>query len=116
LAETYKGQGQAGGAGMNAQQMIQNLFGQTKFGAESKSSLGQILGAGDMSTQIRTLFNMAKDATNVGLNPLAARGYQSALAQAGDRFGEAMLSRSGTDTGPQNPSAWIKANMPWLAL
>lgn len=117
LAQTYTGQGTAGGQRFNAQQLLQNLFGQDKFGADAKSSLGQILGAGDMSTQIRTLYNMAKDATNVGMNPLAARGYQAALAQAGDRFGEAMLGRDGTDTTtPSNPAAWMKQQYPWLAL
>lgn len=115
LAQTYQGQGTPGGERFNAQELIQNLFGQTKFGADSKTSLGQILGAGDMSTQIRTLYNLARDASNVGMNPLAARGYQSALAQAGDRYGEAMLSTDGT-TGAQNPSQWLKEKMPWLTL
>lgn len=115
LAQTFGQQGTAGGQRFNAQTLLQNLFSQDKFGADAKSSLGQILGAGDMSTQIRTLYNMAKDASNVGMNPLAARGYQAALAQAGDRYGDAMLSTDGT-TGAQNPAAWLKQQMPWLAM
>lgn len=115
LANSYQNLGSQGGQRFDAKQLLGALFGQEKFGSDSQNTLGQILGAGDMSTQIRTLFNMARDASNVGLNPLAARGYQSALAQAGDRYGDAMLGSNGT-TGPQNPAAWIKANMPWLTL
>ena len=115
LAGTYKEQGTAGGQRFNAQDLLGKLFGQQKFGAESKNTLGQILGAGDMSTQVRTLYNLARDASNIGMNPLAARGYQSALAQAGDRYGEAALSSGGTDP-IKNPSAWIAENMPWLTL
>lgn len=115
LADTYGQQGTVGGSRFSAPELLGALFGQQKFGAESENTLGQILGAGDMSTQVRTLYNMARDASNVGMNPLAARGYQAALAQAGDAYGRHMLSDSGTD-GPQNPSAWIAANMPWLGM
>jgi hypothetical protein len=114
LNETYKGQGQVGGSRFSAQQLLGSLFGQDKFGADSKNTLGQILGAGDMSTQIRTLYNMAKDASNVSLNPLAARGYQSALAQAGDRYGDAMMKAGASET--MNPSEWMRQNAPWLAI
>jgi hypothetical protein len=114
LNETYQGQGQVGGNRFSAQQLLGSLFGQDKFGADSKNTLGQILGAGDMSTQIRTLYNMAKDASNVSLNPLAARGYQSALAQAGDRYGDAMMKAGASET--MNPSEWMRQNAPWLAI
>lgn len=115
LGSMFKEQGTKGGERLNAQTMLQNLFGQQKFGADSTSSLGQILGAGDLSTQIRTLYNLARDASNVGMNPLAARGYQSALAQAGDRYGQQMLGTDGT-VAAQNPSAWIRENFPFLAM
>ncbi len=112
LAETYKQQGTAGGRGFNAKELLGTLFSQQEFGADSKNTLGQVLGAGDMSTQIRTLFNMARDASNVGMNPLAARGYQSALAQAGDKYGVEQMQTGAGAT--MNPSAWIAKNAPWL--
>lgn len=116
LANVYQQQGTVGGADFDVAGLLQTIFDQEKFGADAENTLGQILGAGDMSTQIRTLYNMARDATNVAMNPLAARGYQAALAQAGDRYGQEMLKTEGGAEGPQNPAAWIAENMPWLAV
>ena len=115
LAGMYGEQGKVGGTGFDTKAMLNNLFGQTKFGADSENTLGQILGAGDMSTQIRTLYNMLRDTSNVGMNPLAARGYQSAVAQAGDRYGTAMMSQDAGAEGAKNPAQWLAENMPWLA-
>lgn len=113
LANMYGGMGEPGGAAFSAPDLISTLFGQTQFGADAENTLGQILGAGDMSTQVRTLFNMLRDVSNVGMNPLAARGYQAAIAQAGDRYGNAQM-KAGEDT-TMNPSEWIAQNLPWLA-
>jgi hypothetical protein len=113
LANMYSNMGTPGGQAFNANNLIRTLFGQTKFGAESDNTLGQILGAGDMSTQVRTLFNMLRDASNVGMNPLAARGYQSAVAQAGDAYGNAQMKSPADAT--MNPTAWIAQNFPQLA-
>lgn len=113
LANMYEQQGTRGGQTFDANQLIKTLFGQTEFGADSQNSLGQILGAGDMSTQIRTLFNMARDVSGAAMNPLAARGYQSAIAQAGDKYGNEQMKAGATET--MNPSQWIAENMPWLA-
>lgn len=117
LADVYGQQGKVGGTDFDARQLLGALFGQTAYGADAQNTLGQILGAGDMSTQIRTLYNMARDVSNVGMNPLAARGYQAALAQAGDRYGNVQMGTGGEEQeGPQNPAAWIAANLPWLAM
>lgn len=113
MDEFYRNLGTPGGQAIDTQALISTLFGQEKFGADSENTLGQILGAGDMSTQVRTLFNMLRDASNVGMNPLAARGYQSAIAQAGDRYGNAQM-KAGADS-TMNPTQWIAQNMPWLA-
>jgi hypothetical protein len=113
LADMYGNMGRPGGAAFSAPDLIATLFGQTEFGADSQNTLGQILGAGDMSTQVRTLFNMLRDVSNVGMNPLAARGYQAAIAQAGDRYGNAMMSSDENTT--MNPTQFIAENMPWLA-
>lgn len=116
LAGVYGNQARRGGQDFDANQLIQTLFGQTKFGDQSQNTLGQILGAGDMATQVRTLFNMVRDASNVGMNPLAARGYQAAIAQAGDRYGNAaMRDTAGTGASAMNPTQWIAQNAPWLA-
>lgn len=113
MDEFYRNMGSPGGQGIDTQGLINTLFGQDKFGADSQNTLGQILGAGDMSTQVRTLFNMLRDVSNAGMNPLAARGYQAAIAQAGDRYGNAMLKSDAETT--KNPSQWIAETMPWLA-
>jgi hypothetical protein len=113
LANLYGGMGTPGGATLDAGSLISTIFGQDKVGADASNTLGQILGAGDMSTQVRTLFNMLRDVSNAGMNPLAARGYQAAIAQAGDRYGNAQMKAGGDDT--MSPGAWISANMPWLA-
>lgn len=103
LADLYKSLGTKGGRGFSGKELLQSLF--NPVGAEAgsgstapNSALYNILTAGDGATQMRTLFNMARDATNVGLNPLAARGYQSALARAGDQaMNQQMNASSGAD-------------------
>jgi hypothetical protein len=113
MNEFYKEMGTPGGQNIDTNALIGTLFGQNAFGADSQNTLGQILGAGDMSTQVRTLFNMLRDVSNAGMNPLAARGYQAAVAQAGDRYGNAQM-KAGADS-TMNPTQWISQNMPWLA-
>lgn len=113
LANLYGGMGTPGGATVDAGSLISTIFGQEKVGADATSSLGQVLGAGDMGTQVRTLFNMLRDVSNIGMNPLAARGYQAAIAQAGDRYGNQQMKAGAEDT--MSPSVWIANNMPWLA-
>ena len=117
LENIYKQQATPGGKDFDAAGMISTLFGQDKMGAESDNTLGQILGAGDMGTQVRTLFNMLREVSNVGMNPLAARGYQSAVAQAGDMYGNAQMKADATEDGgaSMSPNAWIAKNLPWLA-
>lgn len=114
MADLYKNLGTPGGKGFDAKGMIDAVFGTTKTGADATSSLGQILGAGDMGQQIRTLFNLLRDVSGVGMNPLAASGYQSALAQAGDRYGLAQMKAPAGQT--MTPVEWIAKNMPTLAL
>jgi hypothetical protein len=110
LANLYKELGTPGGKGISAGDLIRSIFGEG--GAGDKTSLGQILGTGDQGTQVRTLFNLLRDASNAGMNPLAARGYQGAVARAGDRYGAAQL-RAGEDTS-QSFQEWANENAPWL--
>jgi hypothetical protein len=116
LKNMYEQQGSVGGATLNSTKLLKTLFGQEGLGADSENSLGQILGAGDMGTQIRTLFNMAREVSNGTMNPLAARGYQSAIAQAGDRYGNAQMKTDLAENGGASlsPSQWIAQQMPWL--
>jgi len=84
LHDLYASLGRVGGRTFDAQEMLRNIFSaRTREG--SMSPLGAMLTAGDASTQMRTLFNLLRDVTNVGMNPLASRAYQAALARAGDR-------------------------------
>lgn len=116
LAGMFGAQGQVGGNRFRANDLAQSVFGQNEFGADAETALGQILGAGDASTQMRTLYNLLRDASNVGMNPLAARGYQESIRQANDRYGEQLLSADGTNGGIQNPVSWIREFAPWLNL
>lgn len=113
MADLYKNMGTPGGKGFDARGMIDAIFSQ-QTGEKANTSLGQILSAGDMGQQIRTLFNLLRDVSSVGMNPLAARGYQAALAQAGDRYGNAQMSAPANQT--QSIVEWINKNTPGLAL
>lgn len=90
LNNLYSSLGSVGGRGFNAGELLGRLFNPVNT-KDTQSSLYNILTAGDASTQMRTLFNMVRDASNVGMNPLAARGYQAALSNAGDSALNAML-------------------------
>ncbi|HWV22988.1 MAG TPA: hypothetical protein VNZ58_02270, partial [Thermomicrobiales bacterium] len=109
LNELYSGLGTAGGQGINARQLLANIF-----GAGSDSTLGQVMSAGDMSQQTRTLYNLIRDATNMGLNPLAASGYQSATARALDDYGSSMLTKNAGDT--VGPAEYLRQNRPDLMV
>lgn len=110
LQNLYTQLGTSGGQELSAKEMIGNIFGQSEFGADAGSDLGRLLGSGDASTQIRTLFNLLRDVAGSAMNPLAASGYQAALAQAGDRYGNEMLR---TSVGDQpNPVEWMNENVP----
>ena len=113
LQNLYSQLGTSGGQELSAREMIGNIFGQTEFGADAGSDLGRLLGSGDASTQIRTLFNLLRDVAGSAMNPLAASGYQAALAQAGDRYGNAMLRTSVGDQ--QKPGEWMNENVPNIA-
>lgn len=112
LQNLYTQLGTRGGQELSARDMLSNIFGQTEFGENAKSDLGRLLGSGDASTQIRTLFNLLRDVAGSAMNPLAASGYQAALAQAGDSYGNAMLKSDAANT--QNPVEWMNQNRPWL--
>lgn len=105
LASLFKSMGSVGGRTFSAKELLHALFhpkeGSGGDGGEGQSALYNILTAGDGATQMRTIFNMARDASNVGMNPLAARGYQSALARSGDTAINQMM-RTGSATGANN--------------
>lgn len=109
MAELYQNLGTVGGSGFDTRGLLSNIF-----GADETSTLGQILSAGDQNTQVRTLFNLLRDVSNVGMNPLAARGYQAAVAREGDRYGNEMLSTNAGDT--TGPLEWMSRNAPWLTV
>lgn len=112
LADLYQNLGTPGGGGFNSRDLLRNIFGQNT--QDPKTTLGNILVAGDMGQQIRTLFNLARDAAGVSMNPLAASAYQAAIARAGDRYGNAQIGLPADQT--TNMIDYIKKNMPWLAV
>lgn len=87
LAGLYKSMGTVGGRGFSGGELLHSLFNPNTPGAgqTAGSPLYNLLSTGDLSTQMRTLFNLASAVTNVGMNPLAAKGYQGALQRAGDQ-------------------------------
>lgn len=116
MNELYKNLGSPGGQGFNARELLGNIFRQDVTGADSKNALGRMLGAGDMNTQIRTVFNLLRDIAGVSMNPLAASGYQAAIAQAGDRYGNEQLRNQAGGANDQGFVQWLNQNMPNLAV
>lgn len=99
LASLYSSLGSVGGRGFNGAELLNSLFNPGSTGGSS--ALTNTLTAGDSSTQMRTLFNMAKAAAGVGLNPVAASGYEAALQRAGDTALN-MQNKTASGTGANN--------------
>jgi hypothetical protein len=102
LNNLYTSMGTTGGRGFNAGELISRIFNPAGSETGPSSSLYKILTAGDASTQMRTLFNLLRDASNVGMNPLAARGYQAYASRAGDAALNAMLKDNTAGGGANN--------------
>lgn len=123
LQQLYSNLGSQGGAGFNAGNLLRQLFNpdvsstMNQYGQpDRQSSLYNILTAGDSGTQMRTIYNMARDAANVGMNPLAARGYASALSRAGDTaINQNLSSNSGSGTADIPIYELLKRIAPGLA-
>jgi hypothetical protein len=96
LANLYQSLGSVGGRQFSASELLGNLF-----NPRANSSLRKYLETGDASQQMRTLFQFARDASNVGMNPIAARGFQGPPARAGDQALNQML-RSPPNQGANN--------------
>lgn len=103
LANLYQGLGTVGGRGFSGQELLHNVFNPSGPGAgqTAGSPLYNLLTTGDASTQMRTLFNLLRDVTNVGMNPLAAKGYQGALQRAGDQAMN-MAAKENVNSGAAN--------------
>lgn len=116
MADLYQNLGTPGGAGFNAPGMLKNVFGQQFQNGESQTTLGNLLLAGDMGQQIRTLFNLLRDISSAGMNPLASSAYQAAVARAGDRYGNEMIKTKTGEAGDVPMVQWMRQNMPWLTV
>lgn len=113
LEQMYRNLGTAGGGGFNINQLLGNLFAQNA-GEEGDSALNAVLRAGDTNQQARFLYNLIRDATNVGMNPLAAMGYQSATARSMDSWrNDVMKGDSGANL---TPLEWVRRNNPGLVV
>lgn len=104
LNNLYASMGARGGRGFSAGELLGRLFNpRNNPGVPGgQSSLYNILTAGDAGTQMRTLFNMIRDSANVGMNPLAARGYTAAATREGDRVLNAIMNDPLTGGGANN--------------
>lgn len=110
LAQVYGGLGAVGGRSFNSRELLRSIG-----DAREGSALRSALDAGDTSTQVRTLYNLASEAMNAGMNPLAARAQQARLAQGGDRYMNAALkSNAGEGANAMTFDQWIAQNMPGL--
>ena len=101
-----------GGRAFSAQELLGNLFGQTE---KSQSSLANILRGAGQGGQASVLYNLIRDITAVGMNPLAAAGYNSAAQRASDAYNTALIS-SPANQGANNMliTDWIRQNVPGL--
>lgn len=104
LAGLYGQLGQTGGRAFNSRELLNNIF-----NPGQGSALSNILSSGDAGTQIRTLFNLIREATNAGMNPLAARGYQAMTARRGDDYLNNFIgSNSNQGASNQGPADYIR--------
>lgn len=113
MQNLYQNLGSPGGQALSATELLGNIFNEDVSG-DTTSTLGSVLNAGDMNQQVRTLFNMLRDVASTTMNPLAAAGYQSAAARAGDQYGSEMLTRGAGDT--PHIIEWMNQNMPGLTV
>ena len=117
LAGFFKNLGTAGGKGLSISKALGNLFGQNldpESEGGSTTALANILQSGDTNQQANFLYSLIRDATNIGMNPVAAAGYQSAIARSLDQWRNDILKG---DSG-QNAKAldWIRKNNPGLVI
>lgn len=106
LMNLYKQLGSVGGRAFNSRELLNNIY-----NPGPESALSNIEQSGDLSTQVRTLFNLVREASNAGMNPLAARGYQAATARAGDEYLNQMIqSGAGDGAANQGITQWIRQN------
>jgi len=113
LANLYQNLGTAGGQGFDMREMLGNIFGQSVVGKESPNALGQLMGTGGVSEQIKLIYGLLRDASNVGMNPLAARAYQSAIAGAGDEY--ASMAMGTNSAAIPGYAQWLAQKYPHLA-
>ena len=125
MKDLYTQMGTPGGAGLSFGELAGNIFNEdvsggslnTETGAVeggTSSILGRLLNAGDQNQQVRTLFNLLRDISSTTMNPLAAAGYQSAVARAGDMYGASNLTQDAGST--PHILDWMRQNMPGMVV
>ena len=103
----YTSMGTQGGRAFSTRELLNNIS-----GADPNSALGKIMLSGDAGTQVRTLFNLIRESTNAGMNPLAARGYQAAAARQGDQYLNQVINAPDAASGAANQPfyQWMRQN------
>lgn len=112
MNDLFQSMGTPGAKPFDAKALFGQLFGQKKFGADADTTLGMLLGAGDVPTRSRTAYSLARDLANMSMNPIAARGMQQTISQGLDQYGSASMSQNASQI--QNPTQYLADKMPWL--
>lgn len=85
LAAQYQNAGTAGGGAFNFQDLMGNVFGQADSD-KNTSVLYNTLSAGTPTQQVSNLYNMARDAGRVGLNPLAQAAMLTSIQRGAQGY------------------------------
>ncbi len=113
LYSSYGGQAGQTGRGFSSAELTSNIF-----NSDPNSALGQTLSAGDSNQQLRTIFNMLRDVSNVGMTPIAARAYQSMAQKTGDQALNQIINAStaGSGAANQNVASLLRRINPQLMV
>lgn len=125
MKDLYTRLGTPGGQSLSFGELAGNIFNENVSGGSlntetgqveggTSTILGRLLNAGDQNQQVRTLFNLLRDISSTTMNPLAAAGYQSAVARAGDMYGASNLTQDAGST--PHILDWMRQNMPGMVV
>lgn len=96
LASQYQNGATAGGGAFDFQSLLGNVFGMNPDASQNNSTLYNLITAGTPTQQVSNLYNMARDAGRVGLNPLAQTAMLTSLQRAAQGYqSQAMQGASG---------------------
>lgn len=112
LHDMYQTYGTRGGRAFSAKELLSTIFGQHQGGA---SALANILQGAGPGGEGNALYNLIRDVSAVGMNPLAAAGYNASVQRASDAFNNARITTD-ANKGANNMMVtdWIRQQFPGL--